>query len=247
MFAQCDFSVFNLKNLSMKKADLSFILGVIIFFSPFFLSNAVYEFYNEMNSNHGMIMSFIKFAILATLGESIGLRIQRGVYNQKGFGLIPRAIVWGFLGLWIKMAFVVFIAGTPAFLEYLGLKNASSIINGELTWLKVFVAFCTSIAINTTFAPVFMTLHKITDTHILNYGGKVSSMLKPINFKEIFPSLNWSVQWGFVFKKTIPFFWIPAHTITFCLPEEWQILFAAFLGIVLGVLLSIAAIMSTKK
>jgi hypothetical protein len=231
----------------MKKADIFFIIGVLIFFSPFFLSNSVYNFYNEVNANHGMIMSFIKFAILATLGESIGLRIQRGVYNEKGFGLLPRAVVWGFLGLWIKMAFVVFIAGTPRFLEYLGLVDAVSILKGDLTLTKVFVAFCTSVAINTTFAPVFMTLHKITDTHILNHGGKLSAMLKPINFTEIFPSLNWKVQWGFVFKKTIPFFWFPAHTITFCLPEEWQILFAAFLGIVLGVLLSVAAIMSAKK
>jgi hypothetical protein len=37
-------------------------------------------------------MSFIKFSILATLGEVIGLRIKTGNYHQKGFGLIPRAI-----------------------------------------------------------------------------------------------------------------------------------------------------------
>ena len=57
---------------------------------------------------------------------------------------------------------------------------------------------------------------------------------------------NWSVQWNFVFKKTIPFFWIPAHTITFLLPVQYQVLFAAILGIVLGVLLAIASLKSEK-
>lgn len=230
----------------MKKNDVIFILGVLLCLAPFFIFDEVYNFYKTFNNDHGMIMSFIKFAILATLGESIGLRIKNGVYNSKGFGLIPRAIVWGFLGLWIKMAFVVYGKGIPAFLMYLGMENAVVAIKGDLSWAKVLVAFCISAAMNTSFAPVFMTLHKITDTHILNNGGTILGFLKPIKFKEIFPSLNWQVQWSFVFKKTIPFFWIPAHTLTFCLPEQWQILFAAILGVALGVLLSLAAIMSKK-
>jgi len=49
------------------------------------------------------------------------------------------------------------------------------------------------------------------------------------------------VQWGFVFKKTIPFFWYPAHTITFLLPGDTRVLFAALLGVALGVLLAIAS------
>jgi hypothetical protein len=230
----------------MKKNDFIFILCVALCLAPFFIFEDVYNFYKTFNNDHGMIMSFIKFAILATLGESIGLRIKNGVYNSKGFGLIPRAIVWGFLGLWIKMAFVIYGKGVPAFMMYMGIEDAVTVMKGDLSWTKLLVAFCISAAMNTSFAPVFMTLHKITDTHILNNGGTISGFLKPIKIKEIFPALNWNVQWNFVFKKTIPFFWIPAHTLTFCLPEEWQILFAAILGVVLGVLLSMAAIMSKK-
>lgn len=231
----------------MKKQDFIFLLVIAAIFLPFILSNSIYEFYKDFNTAHGMIMSFIKFAILATLGESLGLRIKKGVYNEKGFGLIPRAVVWGLLGLWIQMAFVIFSQGTPAFLVYLGMNDAIEVFHSnQINASKILVAFCISVAINTTFAPVFMTLHKITDTHILNYNGKLVSLARPVDFKGIFPKLNWGVQWGFVFKKTIPFFWIPAHTITFCLPEEWRILFAAILGIVLGVLLSIAAIISNK-
>lgn len=226
----------------MKKSDLFVIGGSILFFLPFFLSSTIYGYYNTFNAEHGMVMSFVKFAILATFGEAIGLRIRTGKYNQKGFGLIPRAIVWGFLGLTIKLAFVIFGAGTPAFLKYLGLADATSAIQAtELTPLKVLVAFSISAAMNIIYAPIMMTLHKITDAHIVNNGGTISGLFKPIKFGEIFTNLNWNVQWNFVFKKTIPFFWIPAHTITFLLPADFQVLFAAILGIVLGVLLAIAS------
>ena len=226
----------------MKKQDIFFILGVIIFFLPFFLSEAVYDFYKEFNKEHGMIMSFIKFAILATLGEVIGLRIKTGQYFKKGFGLIPRIFVWGVLGLTIKMAFIIFVSGTPIFLEYMGIEDATKAIKGGFTWKKLLTSFSISLTLNLIYAPVMMTFHKITDTHIVSNGGTIKGFLTPIKFRKIFTELNWDVQWNFVFKKTIPFFWIPAHTITFLLPEEFQILFAAFLGIILGVILSIASI-----
>lgn len=232
----------------MKRKDFIVILITVLFFLPFFLSKDIYGYYNSFNAQHGMIMSFIKFAILATFGEAIGLRIRTGNYNHKGFGLIPRAIVWGFLGLTIKLAFVIFGSGTPAFLQYLGLENAGAAMKStEISWLKVFVAFSVSATMNIIYAPLMMTFHKITDTHILNNGGTISGLFKRIRFGEIFSNLNWNVQWNFVFKKTIPFFWIPAHTITFLLPVDFQVLFAAILGIVLGVLLAVASQMSAKQ
>jgi hypothetical protein len=230
----------------MKKNDLIVVVGCILFFLPFFLSSTVYNFYDTFNKDHGMITSFLKFAILATFGEAIGLRIRTGNYNQKGFGLLPRAIVWGVLGLTIKLAFVVFAVGTPAFLSYLGLKDAPGVMQSSISLLKVLVAFSISATMNIIYAPIMMTFHKITDTHILNNGGTLAGFFKPIKFAEIVTNLNWSVQWNFVFKKTIPFFWIPAHTITFLLPAEFQVLFAAILGVVLGVLLAIASQMGTK-
>lgn len=230
----------------LKKKDLIFILGVIALFSPFFLSETVYSFYKSFNGTHGMIMSFVKFALLATLGEVIGLRIRTGAFNRKGFGIIPRAIVWGFLGLTIKMAFVIFATGTPAFMEYLGFDGAIRSMKGDFSAIKLLVAFAISATMNLIYAPIMMTLHKITDTHIVDNGGTLLGLFKPIKFRKIFPQLNWDVQWNFVFKKTIPFFWIPAHTITFLLPVDFQVLFAALLGIALGIILAIAAQMSEK-
>ena len=86
----------------MKKSDFIVIGCVIVCLLPFFVSDSVYSFYKTFNAEHGMIMSFLKFAILSTLGECIGLRISAGVYNRKGFGIWPRAIVWGVLGMGIS-------------------------------------------------------------------------------------------------------------------------------------------------
>lgn len=225
------------------------IISLLLLFAPLsFLKNFQDGFL--LNNDYWIITSFLKFGILSTIGESIGLRLKTGYYNYSGFGILPRAIVWGFLGIAIKMAFVIFASGTPILLEKLfGLQDsinsmkASDIINAKnegLGLTRFTTAFFISAFMNLIFAPVFMTLHKITDTHIISNGGTLRGFLTPIQFRKIFPSLNWDVQWNFVFKKTIPFFWIPAHTITFMLPPEYRVAFAAALGIVLGVILTIA-------
>ena len=194
-----------------------------------------------MNATHGMWMSFIKFAILSTVGELIGLRISTGNYYKPGFGILPRALVWGIFGMGINFAFIVFSTGVPAFITYLGVEEAASLMTGPLSWQKLGVAFAISTAMNTIFAPVFMTLHKITDTHILATGGSLKGFFTPIPMGQIMQAMNWNVQWNFVFKKTILFFWIPAHTVTFLLPAESRILFAALLGVALGIILAVAA------
>lgn len=207
---------------------------------PFFLSPEIFAAYKSFNHQHGMIMSFIKFGVLATLGEIIGQRIRTGNYFNKGFGVIPRIIVWGFIGITINMAFIIFSTGTPYFIEYLGVNNAANALNGTLSFSKILVAFSTSTAMNILYAPVMMTFHTITDTHILANNGTLSGFFRPIHFQKIFINLNWEIQWNFVFKKTIPFFWIPAHTITFLLPPDFRVLFAALLGMALGLILAIA-------
>ncbi len=230
----------------MPKKDILFFLTILLFFHPFFAYPKVYQFYIQFNGEHGLIMAFLKFAVLATLGEVIGLRIRKGVYIEKGFGIIPRALVWGFLGLTIKVAFIIFAVGTPAFLVYLGFKDAPLFMQGDLSWAKVGVAFSISVAMNLIYAPVMMTLHKITDMHIIQNKGTLIGFLKPVKMRWIFGNLNWDLMWNFVFKKTIPFFWIPAHTITFLLAPDFQVLFAALLGIALGTILAVAELFNEK-
>ncbi|MBR8533982.1 hypothetical protein KDU71_00285 [Carboxylicivirga sediminis] len=220
--------------------DIIFCMSLAVFFAPFFLSATVFGWYEGFNLNHPMFMSFLKFAVLATLGEVIGLRIKTGRYTADGFGILPRAIIWGLLGLTIKMAFVIFASGVPVFLEKIGVEGALAVMSQSFTAEKLLVAFCISAAMNLIYAPVMMTLHRITDTHIIMNNGSLTCLLKPVAFGKIMKEMDWGVQWNFVFKKTIPFFWIPAHTITFLMAPEYRVLFAALLGIVLGVLLAIA-------
>jgi hypothetical protein len=220
---------------------------LVLIFLPFFLSAELLQFYLKFNKEHGLVMAMLKFGILATIGEMIGLRIKTSEYYEKGFGILPRAIVWAFLGVTIALAFKVFANGVPVCLENYGIDGAVDSMKGPLSYMKIFTAFTISAAMNLVYAPVMMTFHKITDTHIVHNKGKLNCLITPIPFGKIMTGINWNVQWNFVFKKTIPFFWIPAHTITFLLPPEFQVLFAAILGIVLGVILAIAAVMGKKK
>jgi hypothetical protein len=237
----------------MKTKDLVFYLIALIILFPFlpipFLSGFQHSFlYNE---DDWIYTSFLKFAFLATLGEVIGLRIRTGNYYEKGFGIIPRMIVWGFLGITIKIAFVVFGAGIPVFIEKcfwvtgakdsMGFKDYFDASAHGLGGVRLLSAFFISTFMNITYAPVMMTFHKITDIHITQQGGSLVKFFSPIPFRKIFPAINWERQWSFIFKKTIPLFWIPMHTLTFLVASEYRIVIAALLGVVLGVILSFAS------
>ena len=67
----------------MKQKDFFFLLIVAALFLPFCLSETLYRSYQSFNAAHGMVMSFLKFGILSTLGELLGLRISTG-HDGKG-------------------------------------------------------------------------------------------------------------------------------------------------------------------
>lgn len=229
----------------MKKQDIILIACVVIVLAPFFIpATGFLAGFEYLTAHYPYVMAFFKFAILSTLGEMIGLRICKGVYNEKGFGIVPRMMVWGFLGMLIAAAMTIFKTGVPVVIATIGNLNPQDVTaifkSSDLTIAKVGIAFAISVMMNTIFAPVMMTFHKCTDTHILQNGGTVKGLLKPLKMRQILPNLDWDKQWNFVFKKTIPLFWFPAHTITFLLPGTWQVLFAAFLGVALGVILAFA-------
>ncbi len=223
----------------MKKSDYITIGCIVAIIALFASSSTVRELFSSASRQHGYIMSFGKFALLASFGEMLALRIVSGCYWKKGFGLLTRMLVWGFLGIFIKAAFTIFAAGTPYLLESIGFSVDSTTLTTGKFSMRLLTAFTISCTLNIIFAPVMMTLHKITDTRIAQTRGDLASFL-PINFSQILGQLDWETMWHFVFKKTIPFFWIPAHTITFLLPAEFRILFAAILGIMLGLILAIA-------
>ena len=236
----------------MKRSDI-IVLGVIILILlPFFIFPSVLNAYEDLNAAHAYILSFIKFAILATFGESLGLRLRTGVYNKKGFGLLPRALVWGFLGIIIKIAFVIFGEGAPIMLKTFGVNfetaNPADVLRQPgFTGLKLLSAFAVGTSLNLLFAPVFMAFHKITDMHIMKTGGTLKGFFTPIPVGRYIQDGDWLTFWNFVVKKTIPLFWIPAQTLNFMLPEGYRILVAAAYGVILGVLLSLASMMQMKR
>ena len=179
----------------MKRTDIYFVLAIVAIFLPFVLFAPLYEWYKEFNAAHGMVMSFLKFGILSTMGEMLGCRISTGKYVTPTFGVLPRMIVWGFLGMGINMAMIIFSKGTPMFMEYMGMTDAvKSFVAEGFTMNKLWVALAVSVAMNTIFAPVFMTFHKITDAHIAANGGSLKALVTPIPMAERFASLNSSAS-----------------------------------------------------
>lgn len=79
-------------------------------------------------------------------------------------------------------------------------------------------AFAVSVLTNVFFGPQMMLFHRIEDNLILNEWG----------YKGL-TTAWWTLLW----------FWIPAHTVTFSLPSEWQIGLAAVWSVALGVILGL--------
>jgi hypothetical protein len=210
----------------MNKKDL--LWGLVLFSVIVFLVNpSTHVIFITFNAAHPYIAGFIKFAILATLGDLLAARIVAKKW-VKPSGIIFRMIIWGFLGMVIVIIFSIFAQGVASALKVGLLPGGTS---------SLAFAFFTSAIMNLTFAPSMMAFHRFTDTFAdLKFGegkSKVSTTL-------IVDTIDWNGFVSFVVYKTIPLFWIPAHTITFLLPPAYRVLAAAFLSIALGAILSFA-------
>ncbi|MCL2475245.1 MAG: hypothetical protein FWF37_03890 [Chloroflexi bacterium] len=228
--------------MHLKRSDFICIGVVLAVIAAFVLMAPLRDFYNDFNGDFPFIMGFIKFGLLATFGEMLALRIRQGTYTKPGFGILIRMIIWGFLGMTIVAAMMIFKTGVPVMLTAMGFDSAIPVFADSLSWGKACVAFAVSVTMNIIYAPVMMSFHKITDMHIADTGGTVKGFFaNRLHFGEVTQRINWVNQWNFVFLKTIPLFWFPMHTITFILPANLQVLFAALLSIALGVILAIAS------
>jgi hypothetical protein len=175
-------------------------------------------------------MGFGKFAVLATMGELLAIRIALGNW-KKPAGLAYRGIIWGLIGVLIVLMFEIFTAGVLAAIAK-GLLWA-----GDASTSKFWAALWISAIMNMAFGSAFMTMHRISDTYIDMVCGE---NLRQVKLADVINRIDWNGMISFVICKTIPFFWIPAHTITFLLPPEYRVLMAAYLGIALGVILAYA-------
>lgn len=208
----------------MKKGD--FIWGgIILAMAAMLIIEPSRDAFIEFTSNYKLFGGFIKFGVLSTMGELLALRMTKGDWKFPSY-LFVRAFIWGILGVVITLMFTIFDAGVTKALEANLLPGGSSVFA---------FAFFTSAIMNLTFAPTFMFAHKISDTYLDLKGEGV----KDINVSKIVDRIDLKAFLSFVIGKTVPLFWIPAHTITFLLPGEYRVIFAASLSIALGVLLAI--------
>lgn len=212
----------------MKKDHLISVLWIFIPASilVFLLSVDGNRHFIEVSRHHPLIMGFSKFFLLATLGELLGRRLATKKWRFLGIHLFQRALVWGLFGFVFSFVFPLFSAGVEE-LNRLGLL----FVFNEGTLHLVTMAFWKSFFINMIFAFPFMTLHKMTDALIDR-----NELFSKWPFLSIWKGLDWETHWNKV-MPTIVWFWIPAHTLTFSLPSEYRILLAAYLGIVLGIIL----------
>lgn len=217
----------------MKKSDGLWIL-MLISFSLIVIIPQSRLLFEQYTASYPYLMGFLKTAILASLGERLVYRIKTGSYFGDR-GILLKFIIWGFLGMVFVIIFKLFSSGVLSAQT----SHLLPSIQNDSFMASLLTAFMISFLMNIFFGPTFMLFHRITDTYIELGDGQVKRIIH-IPFEQVTRHIDISYFLNFVVLKTIPFFWIPAHTITFLLPENYRVLMAAYLSVVLGFLLSIS-------
>lgn len=157
-----------------------------------------------------IISAMIQFAILGTFGEVISRWIRSKSFRYP-FGL--KITLWKMV-VWAILAIGIKYAfkGFTGFVEYL---EAHNLLPALGTFGK---AFAISAFMNMQFGLTLVLAHRALD----NLPEKHK------NWQNLDKSI-FSLVW----------FWIPAHTVTFVLPELYRIGLAALWSVVLGVILGL--------
>lgn len=184
----------------------------------------------EVTEKHPYVGGFVKFSILASMGDLLGGRILKGKWIM-GEGFIWKACNWGILGVMITLIFSVFVAGTIA-------AQAS----GKLPFkgITFALALFASVLMNMTFGPMLYIYHKFGDLLIDLLYERKKGIVKEISINEMVRRVDWYSMVSFSWLKTCTLVWMPCHTMVFLLPEQYRVLASAFLSILLGIIVAIA-------
>ena len=207
-----------------KKSAIAIIAYIIVSISAFALALILpmtRELFKQVSGSYPYIMGFVKFYILATAGELIAARLAKKEWAVPP-KIVARFIIWGLIGIWITFMMKVFSAAV----------GAGIIPGSDILFLR---ALYTSVIMNCTFGPTFMAVHKCSDQWL----EMRSKGMKKIGPSAVVSAIDWSKFVTFTLFKTVPLFWIPAHTVTFMLPTEYQVIMAASLSVALGIILNI--------
>ena len=222
-----------MKNQKLKNAlTIAYVCISILSFVVILLIPTTREWFKGLSGTHPYIMGFIKFALLATAGELIAAFIKTGKITVP-CKIIWRFAIWGVIGVWITFMMTVYKTASAYMMVAGKLPGAGN--------TPLFALF-TSVLMNTSFGPTFMAVHKISDKML-----ELSANKEKLSLKNAVLGVDWSTFVSFTILKTVPFFWIPAHFITFLLPSEYQVIMAAALSIALGIILSVGGRKNKNK
>ena len=98
-------------------------------------------------------MGYIKFAILATTGELLALRLATRTWKISD-GLVYKILIWGLIGILITFMFSFYAAGASTTIEHGKLSTGNELL------LRIYSAILTSVIMNLTFGIVFMAMHR---------------------------------------------------------------------------------------
>lgn len=213
-------------------AMLAFIIAVFAVFAAVLIIPASRAVFETLSSDHPYLMGFVKFALLATAGELIAIKMASGKFAKPAY-LTARIVIWGLIGIWITYMMKMFFIGSGALMTA-GLLPGGKLSDGVF-WKTLIRAFATSATMNLTFGPTFMAVHKCSDTYLALRAQNG----KGIKLSEVIDAVDWKRFVSFTLFKTVPIFWIPAHTLTFLLPPAYQVMLAALLSVALGIILNL--------
>ena len=180
--------------------------------------------FGEVVKHFPYISGFLKVGLLATFGEMIKVRGKTGSWKTPG--LFPKFIVWGVYGMLFTIAFALFGNGIAAVMG----KPVWPLTFDNDTMQTVWKGFSTSLWANLIFCFPMMLSHEYWNTCI--------NKKRFLGGGEFLEGIDKHV-WGSFMLKSIVIFWIPAHTITFSLPAQYQVLMSAYLSLALGFILTI--------
>ena len=211
---------------------LAFIIAVFAAFAAILIIPATREVFEKLSGEHPYLMGFIKFALLATAGELIAIKMASGRFAKPAY-LVARIVIWGLIGIWITYMMKIFFLGSGAMIAA-GLLPGKTLDASSIGY-KLIRAFATAATMNLTFGPTFRAVHKCSDTYLALRAQNG----KGVKLGEVIDAVDWKRFVSFTIFKTVPIFWIPAHTVTFLLPSEYQVMLAALLSVALGIILNL--------
>lgn len=166
------------------------------------------DWYLDFVKFNPIFSAIIQFAFLGTFGEIA----SKWIIKKKIHMPFTAPVTLWKAAEWSFLAVCIKYAfvGFTGFVEYL-------VEHSFLPEMNNFAkAFAISSTMNLQFGLFLVIIHRILDNIIV----------KEKNWENIDKAL-----------LTLIWFWIPAHTVTFLLPKEYQIGFAAIWSVVLGVIL----------